>query len=190
MRTPAAVLAAAAAALLVLAGAYLALLGGPAAAGVGGPFVLTGGDGRQVTDRMLRGRYAVLYFGYTHCGDVCPQTLASLAAALDSLGPEADRVQAVFVSVDPARDTPEVMRAYTQAISPRLVGLTGTGPQVRDAARAYRVSAVEHRAGPEGYSIDHGSVLYLMGPDGRFVAPIRADESAPEIAEELRRHLG
>lgn len=175
-----------AACLLLLAGAYLLLLGGPAPSGIGGAFALTGGDGRTVTDRTLRGRYAVLYFGYTHCDDVCPQTLAALASALDALGPKADRVQPVFISVDPERDTPEVIRAYTEAVSPRLVGLTGTPAQLRDAARAYRVGSVAH---PGGRGIDHSSVLYLLGPDGRFIAPIRADETAPEMAAELAREI-
>jgi protein SCO1/2 len=177
-------IAAGAACLLLLTAAYLAALGGTAPAGVGGAFELTRDDGRAVTEQSLHGKFAVLYFGYTHCEDVCPATLAALASAVDELGPQADRVQPVFISVDPARDTPEVMRAYVAAVSPRLVGLTGTPAQLRDVERAYRVSAAAR-----GPSIEHGSVLYLLGPDGRFIAPIRADETAPEIAAELRRRL-
>lgn len=183
------------AALLSLAGLslWLAGAGSPSrpAATVGGPFALTGGDGRPVTDQSFRGKYLVIYFGYTACQDVCPTTLASLAAALDRLGARAIQVQPVFITVDPRSDTPDVVRAYAASFTPRLIGLTGTPDQIAQVAREYRVSSVVHHAGPEPgrYAVDHSSVLYLVGPDGRYIAPIRADESADAMARSIARYL-
>ena len=125
---------AAVAGLLLLTGGYLWFLGGTAPSSpttVGGPFALTAASGEPVTDQSFRGRYVLLYFGYTSCQDVCPVTLTSVAAALDLLGPRAVRVQPLFVTVDPQRDTQEVLRRYVSAFTPRLVGLTGTPRQIR-----------------------------------------------------------
>ena len=180
-----------AACLLLLASGYLSLLGGPApprAPAVGGPFALTADDGRTVTDQSFRGRYVLLYFGYTSCQDVCPVTLSAVAEALDVLGPAAARVQPLFVTVDPQRDTPDVIRRYVEAFTPRLVGLTGTPGQLRQMEQSYRVTSTTHPGGA-GYTIDHSSVLYLIGPDGRFLAPIRADETGQAMASDIAGHL-
>jgi protein SCO1/2 len=176
--------------LLLAAGAYLFLSGSqPAALTVGGPFSLIDGDGKPVTDQTWRGKYMLVYFGYTYCPDVCPTTLTSVAAALDKLGPKADQIQPLFITVDPKRDTPAVVKQYAAAFTPRLIGLTGTPEQIAAAAKEYRVYYAEHRTGPgpDDYSMDHSSVLYLMGPDGRFIAPVRADQDGPEIAAALTK---
>jgi protein SCO1/2 len=112
-----------------------------------------------------------------------------VADAMDRLGSKADRLQPIFISVDPKRDSPEVMKQYVTAFSPRLIGLTGTPDQIAAVAKEYRVYYAEHRTGPgpNDYSMDHSSVLYLMGPDGKFVAPIRPDEDGAQMAAELSR---
>ena len=183
--------ASAAASLLLLASCYLWLLGAPPRAtdAVGGAFRLTASDGRSIDERSFPGRYTLLYFGYTHCRDVCPATLNALAGALDALGRKAALVQPLFVTVDPGRDTPQVLRTYLVAFTPRLLGLTGTPGQLGAIERAYRVTSLIHSPAPGGYDIDHSSVLYLMGLDGRFIAPIRADAPAAEMAATLAIYL-
>ena len=178
------------AALLVGVGGYLFLAGGqPGGLTVGGPFSLTDGDGKAVTDKTWRGKYVLVYFGYTFCPDVCPATLNNVADALDKLGSKADRLQPLFITVDPRRDTAAVVKQYAAAFGPRMVGLTGTAEQITAVAKAYRVYYAEHRTGtgPDDYSMDHSSVLYLMGPDGQFVAPVRADQTGSEIAAALAK---
>ncbi len=184
----------AAACLLLMAGGYLWVLGGtapPRQATIGGPFTLTAPNGQTVTEQSFRGRYVLVYFGYASCEDVCPVTLSALADALDVLGPKAARVQPLFVTVDPQRDTPDLLRRYVAGFSPRLLGLTGTPDQLRDMQRRYRVTSIMHPggAGSAGYAVDHSSVLYLLGPDGRYLAPIRADESGAAMAQDIARHL-
>lgn len=177
-------------ALVILgAGMFIWLNQGGTASLVGGPFTLQNGDGKTVTDRDFRGKYVLVYFGYTFCPDVCPTTLSEVANALDRLGAKADRLQPIFITVDPKRDTPDVVKQYAAAFTPRLIGLTGTPEQIASVAQTYRVYYAEHRtgAGPNDYTMDHSSILYLMGPDGRFIAPIRADESGAQIATDLDR---
>ena len=161
------------------------------AAMIGGPFQLIDGQGAPVSERSFPGRYLLVYFGYTTCPDVCPTTLADEASALDQLGAKADRVQPVFITIDPRRDTPAVVRQYVASFSPRLVGLTGTPDAIAAVAREYRVYYAEHRTGtgPDDYTMDHSSILYLMAPDGSFVAPIRADQEGPAMAADIARHL-
>jgi protein SCO1/2 len=176
--------------LLLAAGGYLFLSGSqPAALTVGGPFSLIDGDGHPVTDQTWHGKYMLVYFGYTYCPDVCPTTMTNLADALDKMGVKADRLQPLFITVDPKRDTPAVVKQYAAAFGPRIIGLTGSAEQIAGAAKAYRVYYAEHRTGPgpDDYSMDHSSVLYLMGPDGRFIAPLRADQSGPEMAAALTK---
>src|SRR4051794_34213959 len=176
--------------LLLVVGGYMFLSGQqPAALTVGGPFSLVDGDQRPVTDQTWRGKYMLVYFGYTFCPDVCPTTLSNVADALDKLGGKADRVQPLFITVDPKRDIPAVVKQYAAAFGPRFIGLTGSPEQIAAAAKAYRVYYAEHRTGTgtEDYSMDHSSVLYLMGPDGRFIQPVRADQTGPEIAAVLTK---
>ncbi len=179
-------------ALLVGAGATM-WLGGSLADGpaVGGSFSLLDGDGKRVTDRDLRGKYALVYFGYTFCPDVCPTTLNQVSEALDRLGTKAGQVRPVFITIDPARDTPAVMKQYVSAFTPRLLPLTGSDAEIADVARKFRVYYAPHRTGdqPGDYTMDHSSVLYLMGPEGKFLAPLRADAPARELAENLSKQL-
>ncbi len=179
--------------LAIGAGAWLFLSRGDGAGigGIGGPFTLQDGDGHPVTDRDFRGRFLLVYFGYTFCPDVCPTTLNEVANALDTLGPKADRVQPLFITVDPQRDTPAVVRDYAASFSPRIEGLTGTPEQIAAVAREYRVYYAPQRpAGAgDGYTVDHSSILYLMDPDGRFVVPIRTDETGQAMAAEIAKYL-
>jgi protein SCO1/2 len=176
--------------MLLAAGGYVFLSGSqPAVLTVGGPFSLMDGDGHRVTDQTWRGKYLLVYFGYTFCPDVCPTTLSAVSDALDAMGAKADRIQPLFITVDPKRDTPAVVKQYAAAFGPRIVGLTGSPEQIAAAAKAYRVYYAEHRTGPgpDDYSMDHSSVLYLMGPDGRFIQPVRADQTGPELAAALAK---
>jgi protein SCO1/2 len=149
---------------------------------IGGPFALTDMNGRAVTDASFLGRFMLLYFGYTRCPDVCPTALATVTAALTQLGPAADRIQPLFVTVDPAHDTPEVLRRYLAAFSPRLLGLTGSPAALAGIEKRYHVEAL---AGPDG--IAHSATLYVMGPDSTFRAALSSDTSASVLASTLRQ---
>ena len=194
-RGPFATAAVVAAAILLLASGYFWLIGAgrgmPPRAAIGGPFELVQGDGKTVTDRSFRGKYLLIYFGYTSCEDVCPVTLTSMAAALDILGRRGDQIQPLFITVDPERDTPSVMQRYVSAFMPQLIGLTGSPEAVRRAADAYRIGGVVRHAGPDlaHYAVDHNSVIYLVGPDGRYIAPIRADLTDGPMAAAIGRYV-
>jgi protein SCO1/2 len=182
------------AALLVGAAGYVWLnpgaAGGAATPAFGGPFSLEGPQG-AVTEATFRGRYLLVYFGYTFCPDVCPTTLNTIVQALDRLGRRANDLQVLFITVDPARDTPAVMRDYTQALSPRIIGLTGTTEQIAQAAAAYHVyyRRQSAAAGDEGYSVDHSSIVYLQGPDGAPLALIPADAPPDRMAADVEKYL-
>jgi cytochrome oxidase Cu insertion factor (SCO1/SenC/PrrC family) len=153
----------------------------------GGSFTLTDHRGHAVTDATFRGKYLVVVFGYTHCPDVCPTTLSAVAAALDLLGPRAKDVQPIFVSVDPDRDTPEVLADYVAAFHPRLIGLTGTPAQVRAVTRDYRVYVSKVDTGDDDYPVDHSAYLYLIGPDGKVLTYLKHDASPQTIADTVER---
>jgi protein SCO1 len=180
--------------LLIGAGGFLWLggSGGSNPLGIGGPFTLQDGDGKPVTDKNFRGKFMLVYFGYTFCPDVCPTTLNAVAEAMDRLGPAASRIQPLFITVDPKRDTPTVVKKYAAAFGPAIQGLTGTPEEIADVAKRYRVYFAEHRTGPgpDDYSMDHSSVLYLMNQSGAFLAPVRADQSGAEMAANLKKFLG
>ena len=161
------------------------------AAAIGGPFTLTDDAGRTVTAADFRGKYMLVYFGYTFCPDVCPTTLNDVGQALDKLGAQADEVRPLFITVDPARDTPEVVGKYAAAFSPRLIGLTGTADQIAAVAHEYRVYYAPHKTGPGpgDYTMDHSSVIYLMDGKDRFVGIIRADEGPDAMAADLKKYL-
>lgn len=163
-----------------------------ATVGIGGPFTLVNGNGHPVTDKDFRGHYLLVYFGYTYCPDVCPTTLNAVATAFDKLGPKASDLQGLFITVDPQRDTPSVVRDYAAAFSKHIEGLTGTPDQIAKVAREYRVYyAAQHTPGAgNSYTVDHSSILYLMGPDGRFIEPIRTDQSGEAMAAEIAKKLG
>ena len=145
----------------------------PPASAIGGPFHLIDQNGAAVDERILNGKWTAVFFGYTYCPDVCPTTLATLAQAIERLGPGAKTFQVVFISVDPGRDTPAQLKAYlsSPAFPKGVIGLTGSPAQVAAAARAYRVYYRKAGDGP-GYSVDHTSIVYLMDPKGRFSRPI------------------
>lgn len=160
-------------------------------AAVGGPFTLTDHTGRQVTDKDFRGQYMLVYFGFTFCPDVCPSGLQVMAAALDELGAKAEKITPIFISVDPERDTPEQLAMYVSSFHPRLVGLTGTPEQIQDVAKAYRVyyKKVKDESSTAEYTIDHTSIIYLMDPNGEFVAHFTHATPASVMAEKLEKLL-
>jgi len=160
---------------------------------IGGPFTLVDQNGKTVTDRDFRGRYMLVFFGFTHCPDICPAELQVMSAALDALGPKADKVAPIFITLDPERDTPELMGAYVGNFGPSFVGLTGSLEAIAEAAKAYRVtfSKFEYKGqdGNYGYSIDHSALAYLMGPDGEFITHFNYGTPASKMTETLRRYL-
>ncbi|WP_270934498.1 SCO family protein [Falsiroseomonas oryzae] len=157
---------------------------------LGGPFTLTDHTGRRVTEADFAGRFLLVYFGFTYCPDVCPTELGTIAAAVDALDGQADRVVPVFITVDPERDTQEAMADYVSRFHPRMVGLTGTEQQVAAAARAYRVFyAKVQRTDATDYLVDHSSFVYLVGPDGRVRALFRPDTTPDAIAQAIRGQL-
>lgn len=157
---------------------------------VGGPFSLTNQNGQRVTEKDFLGKYMLVFFGYTYCPDVCPTELQVMTAALDQMGPDADRIQPIFVSIDPERDTPSVLKSYVENFGPRLVGLTGTPEDVAGIAKAYRVYyAKAGNASGNDYLMDHSSIIYLMGPDGRFVKHMPFTTDATKLAQELKEAL-
>jgi protein SCO1/2 len=141
----------------------------PASASIGGPFTLVAGGGKTVTDASFRGKWMLVYFGYTFCPDACPTTLTNMSLALRKLGPLADRIAPLFISVDPKRDTPKVMANYVKSFDPRILGLTGTPDEVAAAARAYHVYYAVEKGGGADYVVDHSSYVYVMNPEGKFV---------------------
>lgn len=162
---------------------------GVGSAAIGGPFSLTDQNNRTRTDGDFRGRWRLVYFGYTHCPDVCPTTLQKIADALRELGPRARNFVPLFISVDPARDTPSVLKIYLAAFGPEFIGLTGTPAQIASVARAYRVYFARHDLPGGGYSIDHADTLYLMTPRGRFDSLIDAQGSAAALKQQLAAKL-
>jgi len=173
--------------LLLGAGGFLWLTGATDGPSIGGPFTLENGAGKIVTASDFRGKYMLVYFGYTYCPDVCPTTLNAVAAALNRLGPKAQDLAPIFITVDPQRDTPQVMQRYTAAFSPKLIGLTGTPEEIAKVAKEYRVYYAKHVTGPgpNDYSMDHSSIIYFMGRDGKFIAPVPADESPADMAASI-----
>jgi protein SCO1/2 len=152
---------------------------------LGGPFTLTDQNGARRSDSEFRGKYMLVFFGYTFCPDVCPTTLAVMAAALDKMGEKADAIVPIFISVDPGRDTPDVLKAYLSAFGPRFIGLTGTKGDVAAATKAYRVYVQARKDQGENYTVDHSGVVYLMNPSGEFIANYSLDASPNKLAADL-----
>jgi protein SCO1/2 len=155
---------------------------------VGGPFTLTAPDGTTVTDQTYRDKWLLVFFGYTFCPNICPTTLVEIASALEQLGSDAERLQAIFITVDPARDTPSVLATYTASFDNRIVGLTGTDAQIANVAKAYGAYYAAHRAGSnaDDYVMDHGTYIYVMNPQGNFVRAFDADTEGEHIAKSVR----
>jgi protein SCO1/2 len=156
---------------------------------VGGPFTLVDHTGKRVTEKDFLGRYVLVLFGFTFCPDICPSGLQVMTAALDQAGPKGEKVVPVFVSVDHERDTPEQLAKYVPSFHPRLVGLTGTREEIAAAARAYRVyyKKVEDAKSTAGFTYDHSALIYLMGPDGRYVTHFSHAAGPDQIAARLRQ---
>ena len=154
---------------------------------IGGAFTLSTPDGTTVTDQTYRGKWLLVYFGYTFCPNSCPTTLLEVATALKKLGPDATQVQPLFITIDPQRDTPKVMRQYTESFDPRIVGLAGTPEQIAAAAQEYGAYYVRHRTGPGtgDYVMDHSTYLYVMDPQGQFVRAFNTGTSGDQIADAL-----
>ncbi len=150
---------------------------------IGGPFALVDQNGRPVTDRDLRGRYLLVYFGYTCCPDLCPTSLAKMARVLTLLEGTGAKLRAVFITVDPARDTPAAIGAYTRQFSPDILGLTGSPSAITQVTAEYHVF-VGGRDLKNGV-IKHGSLMYLMGPDGRFIREFSGNETAETVADKI-----
>lgn len=158
---------------------------------IGGPFTLIDQDGRTRRDTEFRGRLMLVDFGYTNCPDVCPIGLQLMADTLEMLGRDADKVQPIFVTVDPARDTSAVLKDYVGHFSDRILGLTGTSEQIAEAARAYRVYYKVHGdpAKDPNYPVDHSTFLYLMGRDGTFITHFSHDAPPERVVEAIKRQL-
>lgn len=163
----------------------------PAASAIGGRFQLTDQDGRPQTQSLLHGKWSVVFFGYTYCPDICPTTLSQLGAAERAMGDRAKDFQVVFVTVDPARDTPAALKAYLSAPTfPRhIVGLTGTPDAIASAARAYKVYYAKVPQGST-YVMDHSAATYLMNPQGRFVKPLDLAVPPADVAAQIERAMG
>jgi protein SCO1/2 len=159
------------------------------ASAIGGPFRLVDQNGKTVTDADLKGKWSLIYFGYTHCPDACPTTLNEIAIALDDLGPKRDAVRPVFITVDPERDTPEVLKSYVTSFDAPILALTGTPEAVAQAAKYYRVYYAKHPEPGGDYSMDHSSVIYVMDPEGRFTATFTPENSPEDIAARLKKLL-
>ena len=156
---------------------------------VGGPYALINQDGKPRASTGFGGKYQLIYFGYTFCPDVCPTTLAVMAAALDKMGPAQDRIVPVFITIDPARDKPEVLKKYLAAFGPRFVGLTGTDQQIAAVEKEFRVYAKKQPVTGGTYAMDHSSVIYLMGPYGNLVSFFDEVTEPEALAKELKAKL-
>jgi len=158
---------------------------------IGGPFTLVDQTGRTVTDQDFRGRYMLVFFGFTHCPDVCPAELQVMSASLDELGPKADEIVPIFITLDPERDTQEAMGAFVKNFGSRFVGLTGPPEAIAAAADAYRVAyaKIQEDIRKPDYTIDHSGLVYLMGKDGEYITQFPYGTPAAKMTETLRRYL-
>jgi protein SCO1 len=189
------VLAAFLSGLVLFFGAILFITGrapspiGQAVAGVGGPFHLEDQNGKPVTDQDMKGRPFLVFFGFTHCPDVCPTTLFDMSQVLRQLGSDADRAGALFITVDPERDTPAVIKDYLSNFDPHLRGLTGDQASIDAAVREYRVYAKKVPLQGGDYTMDHTAIVYLMDKNGQFVAPFDLKRTAEASAADLRHYF-
>ncbi|MCW8970582.1 MAG: SCO family protein, partial [Rhodospirillales bacterium] len=159
---------------------------------IGGPFTLTDHNGNRVSDTDFRGKFMLIFFGYTYCPDVCPTSLSTISDALESLGERANNIQPIFISVDPLRDTPAHLKEYVGYFDPRIIGLTGTEDEVAAVAKAYRAyyaKVREEGADPNDYLIDHTAIVYLVDPKGRFTQHFPHGYAVDKMAARLAKHL-
>jgi protein SCO1/2 len=177
------------AALATAAYVTMAPRGGGSAIAVGGPFSLVGPDGRTVTDRDFLGAPHLVFFGFTHCPDVCPTKLFEMSEVFRAMGEKGRGVRALFVTVDPERDTPEVMKSYVSSFDPRIVGLTGNRAAIDKVVRDYRAYARKVPLKDDDYTMEHTALVYLMGKDGRFVGAFNLERRPEDAAQDLLRRL-
>eukprot|EP00128_Syssomonas_multiformis_P006828 Colp12_sorted_trinity150504_noHs@2144 len=161
---------------------------------IGGPFELVNQDGKTVTDKDFHGKWLLIYFGFTHCPDICPDELDKITEALEKIDKHKNfqgAVQPIFISIDPRRDTPAAVKEYVKQFHPRLIGLTGTKEQVMKVCKAYRVYASIPEVDPndEDYLVDHSIIQYFVGPDGKFVEFYAQNKTADEMANSIMGHI-
>ena len=161
--------------------------GGPLAASIGGKFSLVDQNGKPFTDTDLKGKWQLVFFGYTHCPDVCPTALNDLSLALDQLGAKEKDVGIVFISVDPDRDTPAVLKSYVESFGGPIEALTGSPDAVAQAAKDYKVFYAKHPRADGGYDMDHSALIYVMDPEGRFTATFTPDDTSDTMAARLKK---
>jgi protein SCO1/2 len=161
----------------------------PAPSAIGGPFRLVDQNGTVVTEADLKGKPSLIFFGFTHCPDICPTALFDMTQVYKALGQDGDRVAAFFVTVDPERDTSEVLKEYLSSFDPHLRGLTGDAAAVAAMGKAYRVYSKKVPLEAGGYTMDHTALVYLMDKQGRFVAPFNMKRKPEDAAAELKRYL-
>ena len=174
--------------ILFVTGRTFSPIGG-AVAGIGGPLNLEDENGKPFTDAQMKGHPFLVFFGFTHCPDICPTTLFDMSQMMKALGPDADRVGALFITVDPDRDTSKVLKDYLSNFDPRLRGLTGDQAQIDAAIKEYRVYAKKVPLENGDYTMDHTAVVYLMDKDGNFVAPFNMTRTPEAEATDLRRYM-
>jgi len=156
---------------------------------IGGSFKLVDQNSKPITDQDMKGHPFLVFFGFTHCPDVCPTTLFDVSEVFRSLGPQAKDVRALFITVDPERDTPVVLKDYLSSFDPRIVGATGDDAAIAAAEKAYRVYAKKVPLDGGSYTMDHTAIVYLMNKDGRFVTPFNLKRRPEESAADLKRYL-
>ncbi|MBJ7406594.1 MAG: SCO family protein [Bradyrhizobium sp.] len=158
-------------------------------AAIGGPFQLTDQNGKAVTDKSLKGKPTLIFFGYTHCPDVCPTSLFEISEVLRAMGKDADKVNAIFISVDPERDTQAAMKDYLSSFDPHLQGLSGDPAETAKVISSYRVYAKKIPTKDGDYTMDHTALIYLMDREGRFVSPFNLKRTPEEAAADLKKYL-
>jgi protein SCO1/2 len=173
--------------LLLVAGRSPVQIATPSA--IGGPFKLVDQNGQAVTEEALKGKPSLIFFGFTHCPDICPTALFDMSEIYKALGRDGDKVGAYFVSVDPERDTPAVLKEYLSSFDPRLRGLTGDPAAVAAMEKAYRVYSKKVPLDGGGYTMDHTALVYLMNKDGQFIAPFNLKRKPEDAAADLKRYL-
>ena len=161
----------------------------PAATGIGGPFTLIDTNSKTVTDQTYRGKWMLIYFGYTNCPDACPLALHNISVALEKLGPKASVIQPLFITVDPNRDTPQAMADYLKNFDPRIAGLTGSPAQTDVVAKAYHVYVAPQKSDGNDYLIAHSAYIYLMDPQGNFVNIIDGSVPGNQMAAKLHQMM-
>jgi protein SCO1 len=166
------------------------IAGSPLGGVFGGKFSLVDQNGKPFTDANLKGKWNLVFFGYTHCPDVCPTALNDLSLALDQLGDKKKDVGIVFISVDPERDTQTVLKSYVESFGAPIEGLTGTPQEVAQAAKDYKVYYAKHPRADGGYDMDHSALIYIMDPAGRFTATFTPEDTSDTMAARLKKLLG